>query len=93
MPGFIKCKVINHAQLRKANRYAIDNKFKIYLEDIDDLKRIPKDTVFPIHYSVKRQPQFYRVLFEYFNGELYQLDMGDKIYNALDEKEIAFIAQ
>ena len=93
MPGFIKCKVINHAQLRKANRYAIDNKFKRYLEDINDLKNIPEDTVFPIHYSVKRQPKCYRVLFEYFNGELYQLDMEDSIYNALEEKEIAFITQ
>lgn len=93
MPGFIKCKVINHAQLRKANGFAIVNKFTRYLDDISDLENIPKDTIFPIHYSVKRQPQCYRVLFEYYNGELYQLDMGDKIYNALEEKEIAFITQ
>ena len=43
MPGFIKCKVINHAQLRKANRFAVDNKFTRYLEDINDLKNIPED--------------------------------------------------
>ena len=48
MPGFIKCKVINHAQLRKANRYAIDNKCKRYREEIDDLKRIPKDKIYQL---------------------------------------------
>jgi len=52
-----------------------------------------KVDVFPIHYSVKRQPECYRVLFEYFNGELYQIDMEDSIYNALEEKEIIFFTQ
>ena len=95
MQKSIKCKVINKEQLIQANRLAIKSKFvRFFLNgDLKDVYNIEGDTVFPIHYSVKRQPDCYRVLFEYVNGELYQLDIGDDIYNSLEEREISFLSQ
>ena len=51
--------------------------------DFEDIKKFDKRQEWPIHFSIKMRPHCWRILFEHANGELYQLDIPNTIYEKL----------
>ncbi len=51
--------------------------------DFEDIKKFDKRQEWPIHFSIKMRKDCWRILFEHANGELYQLDIPDIIYEKL----------
>ena len=59
--------------------------------DFEDIPKFDKRQEWPIHFSIKMREDYWRILFEHANGELYQLDIPNSIYNELMvklEKEV-----
>ena len=50
---------------------------------IKEAKKYEKQQEWPILFHIKKRPECWRVLFEHDNGELYQLDVEDSIFNSL----------
>jgi len=51
--------------------------------DFEDIKKFDKRQEWPIHFSIKMRKDCWRILFEHANGELYQLDIPNSVYNKL----------
>ena len=51
--------------------------------EFEDVKKFDKEQEWPIHFSIKLAKDRHRILFEHYNGELYQLDIPLSIYNNL----------
>ena len=78
--------VMTRQQLLKANQKAIENNWPRRFEKLeldDEAKKYDPKQEWPILFHVKKRPECYRVLFEHDNGELYQLDVEDSIFNSL----------
>ena len=59
--------------------------------DFEDITKFDNRQEWPIHFSIKMREDYWRILFEHANGELYQLDIPNSIYNQLMvklEKEV-----
>jgi|TARA_R100000152_G_C6707947_1_gene136126 hypothetical protein len=78
--------VMSKAQLLEANKVAKENKWPRRFEKLeltDELNKFHPQQEWPILFHVKKRPECWRVLFEHDNGELYQLDVEDSIFNSL----------
>ena len=78
--------VMTKAQLLKANEVAKKNNWPRRFEKFEleeEAKKYEKQQEWPILFSIKKRPECWRVLFEHDNGELYQLDVEDSIFNSL----------
>ena len=78
--------VMSKEQLLQANEVAKKNNWPRHLETTEDekeIKKYDKQQEWPILFYVKKRPECWRVLFEHDNGELYQLDVEDSIFNSL----------
>ena len=51
--------------------------------DFEDVTKFDKEQEWPIHFSIKLAKDRHRILFEHYNGELYQLDIPSRTYNNL----------
>jgi hypothetical protein len=74
------------AQLLQANKVAKENKWLRRFEELEldeEARKYEPEQEWPILFSIKKRPGCWRVLFEHDNGELYQLDVEDGIYNKL----------
>ena len=54
--------------------------------DFEDITKFDKRQEWPIHFSIKMREDCWRILFEHANGELYQLDIPNTIYEKLKLK-------
>ncbi len=54
--------------------------------DFEDIQKFDKRQEWPIHFSIKMREDCMRILFEHANGELYQLDIPNSIYEKLTLK-------
>tara|TARA_Y100000592_G_scaffold99894_1_gene177665 strand:+ start:1770 stop:2048 length:279 start_codon:yes stop_codon:yes gene_type:complete len=78
--------VMTRQQLVKANQVAIENNWPRRFEKLEldeEARKYDPRQEWPILFHVKKRPECYRVLFEHDNGELYQLDVEDSIFNSL----------
>jgi hypothetical protein len=78
--------VMTKAQLLQANKVAKENKWLRRFEELEldeEARKYEPEQEWPILFSIKKRPGCWRVLFEHDNGELYQLDVEDGIYNKL----------
>ena len=80
-------KVISKEQLIEANNIARHLNWPRHFksDDFSDIDRFEKKQEWPILFSIKMREGRWRVLFEHENGELYQLDVIDRIYDNLKE--------
>lgn len=79
--------VMTKAQLLQANKVAKENKWLRRFEELEldeEARKYEPEQEWPILFSIKKRPDCWRVLFEHDNGELYQLDVEDGIYNKLE---------
>ena len=77
---------IGKADLIYSNEIAKKNNWPRHLTQLDiedEVKPMEEEQTWPIHYSIKMRPERWRILFEHCNGELYQLDIPDEVYNRL----------
>ena len=51
--------------------------------EFEDVTKFDKEQEWPIHFSIRLAKDRHRILFEHYNGELYQLDIPLSIYNSL----------
>ena len=78
--------VMTKAQLLEANKVAKENKWPRRFEQLEldeEARKYEPEQEWPILFHVKKRPECWRVLFEHDNGELYQLDVEDSIFNSL----------
>ena len=78
--------VMTKAQLLEANKVAKENKWPRRFEQLEldeEARKYEPEQEWPILFHIKKRPRCWRVLFEHDNGELYQLDVEDSIFNSL----------
>ena len=78
--------VMSKDQLLQANKVAKENKWPRRFEELEldeEARKYEPEQEWPILFHVKKRPECWRVLFEHDNGELYQLDVEDSIFNSL----------
>ena len=78
--------VMTKAQLLEANKVAKENKWPRRFEQLEldeEARKYEPEQEWPILFQIKKRPECWRVLFEHDNGELYQLDVEDSIFNSL----------
>jgi len=77
--------VITRSDLIYSNTISRANNWPRHFKDHDfeDIKKFDKRQEWPIHFSIKMRPHCWRILFEHANGELYQLDIPNTIYEKL----------
>ena len=78
--------VMTKDQLLQANKVAKQNKWPRRFEELEldeEARKYEPEQEWPILFHVKKRPECWRVLFEHDNGELYQLDVEDSIFNSL----------
>ncbi len=77
--------VIKRDDLIYANTIAKANTWPRHFKkhEFEDVKKFDKEQEWPIHFSIKLAKDRHRILFEHYNGELYQLDIPLSIYNNL----------
>jgi len=51
--------------------------------EFEDVTKFDKEQEWPIHFSIRLAEDRHRILFEHYNGELYQLDIPLNTYNNL----------
>jgi len=51
--------------------------------EFEDITKFDKEQEWPIHFSIRLAEDRHRILFEHYNGELYQLDIPLNTYNNL----------
>jgi len=77
---------MSKAQLLQANEVAKKNNWPRRFEELEldeESRKYEQEQEWPILFYVKKRPECWRVLFEHDNGELYQLDVEDSIFNSL----------
>jgi len=78
--------VMTKAQLLEANKVAKKNNWPRRFEELEldeEARKYESEQEWPILFQIKKRPECWRVLFEHDNGELYQLDVEDSIFNSL----------
>lgn len=80
-------KIIKRDELIKANEIAIKNNWPRHFKE-HNFDEYDQETNWPIVFYARIYKDRTRVLFEHDNGELYQLDIDNNIYDTLSEKEI-----
>jgi len=78
--------VMTKDQLLQANKVAKENKWPRRFEELEldeEARKYEPEQEWPILFHIKKRPDCWRVLFEHDNGELYQLDVEDSIFNSL----------
>ena len=77
--------VITRSQLIYSNAISRASNWTRHFKDHDfeDIKKFDKRQEWPIHFSIKMRKDCWRILFEHANGELYQLDIPNSVYNKL----------
>lgn len=77
--------VITRSQLIYSNAISRASNWPRHFKDHDfeDIKKFDKRQEWPIHFSIKMRKDCWRILFEHANGELYQLDIPNSVYNKL----------
>tara|TARA_R100000482_G_scaffold73012_1_gene27962 strand:- start:98 stop:376 length:279 start_codon:yes stop_codon:yes gene_type:complete len=78
--------VMSKAQLIHANEVAKKNNWPRRFETLElenEVEKFEEEQEWPILFHVKKRPECWRVLIEHDNGELYQLDVEDSIFNKL----------
>jgi len=78
--------VMSKEQLLQANEVAKKNNWPRRFEELEldeEARKYEQEQEWPILFYVKKRPECWRVLFEHDNGELYQLDVEDSIFNSL----------
>ena len=78
--------VMSKAQLIQANEVAKKNNLPRRFETLElenEVEKFEDEQEWPILFHVKKRPECWRVLIEHDNGELYQLDVEDSIFNKL----------
>lgn len=78
--------VMSKAQLIEANEVAKKNNWPRRFETLElenEVEKFEEEQEWPILFHVKKRPECWRVLIEHDNGELYQLDVEDSIFNKL----------
>jgi len=77
--------VINQGDLIYSNTISRTKNWPRHFKehDFEDIKKFDKKQEWPIHFSIKMREDCWRILFEHANGELYQLDIPDIIYEKL----------
>jgi len=81
--------VMSKAQLIQANEVAKKNNWPRRFETLElknEVEKFEEEQEWPILFHVKKRPECWRVLIEHDNGELYQLDVEDSIFNKLKLK-------
>ena len=80
--------IIKRGDLIYSNTIARANNWPRHFKehDFEDIKKFDKRQEWPIHFSIKMRPHCWRILFEHENGELYQLDIPNTIYEKLTFK-------
>ena len=81
--------VMTKDQLLQANKVAKENKWPRRFEELEldeEARKYEPEQEWPILFHIKKRPDCWRVLFEHDNGELYQLDVEDSIFNSLKLK-------
>ena len=81
--------VMSKDQLLQANKVAKENKWPRRFEELEldeEARKYEPEQEWPILFHIKKRPDCWRVLFEHDNGELYQLDVEDSIFNSLKLK-------
>jgi hypothetical protein len=81
----LKYKVISKEQLVEANEIAKKKKWPRHFIELDKNNDEFNISGFPILFDVKMRPDCTRILFETAD-DLYQLDVDNKIYDQLTEK-------
>jgi len=83
----MKYKVLSKEQLTEANNIARAMGWSRFFntDDFSHIEGFDKRQEWPILFSIKKRKNCWRVLFEHSNGELYQLDVIDRIYEELKE--------
>tara|TARA_B100000085_G_scaffold275008_1_gene292383 strand:- start:677 stop:955 length:279 start_codon:yes stop_codon:yes gene_type:complete len=79
--------VMSKAQLIHANEVAKKNNWPRRFETLElenEVEKFEEEQEWPILFHVKKRPECWRVLIEHDNGELYQLDVEDSIFNKLE---------
>ena len=51
--------------------------------EFEDVTKFDRDQEWPIHFSIKMANDRHRILFEHYNGELYQLDVPIGVFKNL----------
>jgi len=77
--------VITRSDLIYSNKISRANNWPRHFKshDFEDITKFDKRQEWPIHFSIKMRPHCWRILFEHANGELYQLDIPNTIYEKL----------
>jgi len=77
--------VINQCDLIYSNTISRTKNWPRHFKehDFEDIKKFDKKQEWPIHFSIKMREDCWRILFEHANGELYQLDIPNIIYEKL----------
>jgi len=80
--------VINQCDLIYSNTISRTKNWPRHFKehDFEDIKKFDKKQEWPIHFSIKMREDCWRILFEHANGELYQLDIPNIIYEKLTLK-------
>jgi hypothetical protein len=82
-------KVIKRDQLIYSNAIARTNKWPRHFKkhEFEDVTKFDKEQEWPIHFDIQIRQDCRRILFEHANGELYQLDIPNSVYNELKTVE------
>ena len=82
-------KVIKRDQLIYSNAIARTSNWPRHFKkhEFEDVSKFNKEQEWPIHFDIKMRPDCHRILFEHANGELYQLDIPNSVYNELKTVE------
>ena len=77
--------VIKRSELLSSNTIARTKNWPRHFKehDFEDITKFDKRQEWPIHFSIKMREDCWRILFEHANGELYQLDIPNIIYEKL----------
>ena len=51
--------------------------------EFEDVTKFDKEQEWPVHFSIRMADDRHRILFEHYNGELYQLDIPLSVYGEL----------
>ena len=77
--------VIKRDDLIHANAIAREKNWPRHFKkhEFEDITKFDKEQEWPIHFSIRLAEDRHRILFEHYNGELYQLDIPLNTYNNL----------
>ena len=77
--------VIKRDQLIYSNAIARTKNWPRHFKkhEFEDVTKFDKEQEWPVHFSIRMAKDRHRILFEHYNGELYQLDIPLSVYGEL----------